>query len=80
MSSEVKFDLQDFLEAMRREQAQAHSDLTRKVDDGFKELAGKDAELDKRVDRIETGQRRTRWLVGTVIAILALAISFFKGE
>lgn len=78
MSSEVRFNLQEFLAEMRREQAQAHQDLTTKVDAGFKELAGKDAALDKRIDRIETGQSRTRWLVGTVIAIGGMIIAWFK--
>ena len=76
--SEVRFNLQQYLEDMRREQRDAHNELSTKVEQGFQAHAAKHAELDKRVDRVETGQSRTRWLIGTVIAIGGLVIAWFK--
>lgn len=76
------------LDQMRGEQREDHATLVLKVDEGFEsirkaaaahELADttRFAEVDKRLDSVETTRRSIRWLGATVVVALITAFCDF---
>ena len=63
METEVKFNLQRYLEDMRREQQEAHRDLSAKVDDAFSQLTKQGT----RLTTVENSHRLVRWFGGVAI-------------
>lgn len=74
--TEVRFNLQGYLEDLRRELQDAHRELSTKVDG----IVLAQSNQDSRLKDVEQSQERLRWLGRTAIgaAIAALASRFIK--
>lgn len=74
--SNQKWDLQSYLEDMRKEQREAHAVLTEKLDDLGKTVASHET----RLTVLDNMRRNVRWLVTATIGALIMGATdlFFK--
>jgi hypothetical protein len=67
MSSELQFNIQQYLEAKDARDEQRHKDLMARIDNGLILVNDRVVELDKRVVILEGTRKTLRWLSATAI-------------